>query len=166
MDAQEKERLIRELAQHPQETLGEAMRILGSLPKSRWKVAAQVIRAIGYPDNAAALPLLIGHLSDPNWPGWDEVVKTLEEMGPQVVVPHLLLDFWQRDRIQYWGDHLEGICFSLACTIHSHFRPPVAQGRQKKDALRSTTLKRTPSSLTSKKTETLRKIASFQECFR
>jgi isocitrate dehydrogenase kinase/phosphatase len=42
-DAQEKERLIRELAQHPQETLGEAMRILGSLPKSRWKVAAQVI---------------------------------------------------------------------------------------------------------------------------
>lgn len=41
-------------------------------------------------------------------------------MGPQVVVPHLLLDFWQRDRIQYWGDHLEGICFML-CQVERTF---------------------------------------------
>lgn len=111
---QEKERLIHELAQHPQETLGEAMRALGSLPKSRWKVAAQVIRAIGYPHNAAALPLLMGHISDPNWPGWGEVVKTLEEMGPEVVVPYILLDFWQRDRVQYWDQHIESICSMLS----------------------------------------------------
>lgn len=120
MDAQGKERLIRELAQHSQETLDEAMRVLGSLPKSRWKAAAQVIRAIGYPRNAAAIPLLMGHISDPNWPGWNEVVKTLEEMGPQVVVPYILLDFWQRDRVQYWDQHIESICFML-CQVERTF---------------------------------------------
>ncbi len=119
-DAQEKERLIRELAQHPQETLDEAMKALKGPPKSRWEVAAQVIRAIGYPHNAPAISLLIGHIGDPNSPAWVEAVKTLEEMGPQVVIPYLLADFWQRDRVQYWDQHIEGICFML-CQVERIF---------------------------------------------
>jgi hypothetical protein len=55
--------------------------------------AAQVIRAIGYPHNTAAIFPLISHVGDPNSPAWDGAVKTLEEMGPQVLVPYLLADF-------------------------------------------------------------------------
>lgn len=86
-DEQEKEHLIRELVKHPNETLGEAMRVLNSTAKPCWKIAVQVIRAIGYAHNAPAIPLLISHVGDKNSLAWNEAVKTLEDMGSHVVVP-------------------------------------------------------------------------------
>ena len=106
-------RIIAKLAAHPEETLGSVLQALQQPIKSRWEVAIQVIRAIGYPRNASALPTLIAHVGDKNSPARQEAIDTLVGMEPQVVVPHLVRYLWQRDQDQYWGEDVEGICAML-----------------------------------------------------
>ncbi len=113
-DEQERKRIISELASHPDETLNVAKQILDGPFKSRWLVAVQVIRAIGYPSNASALPQLIGQVSDINSAAWQEAVQTLVDMGKDVVVPHLIQAIWDRGRTNpYWAPAMEDICSML-----------------------------------------------------
>src|SRR6266567_5880974 len=107
---EERARMIQELANHPDETLDAAIQILNHPKKVYWEVATQVIRAIGYPGNAEAIPILIAHVGDQNSLAWKEAVQVLLDMGPRVVVPHLLQSMWDRDRHTYWGSDVEGIC--------------------------------------------------------
>jgi hypothetical protein len=109
----ERDRIIQDLAKHPDDTLSEAIRVLNHPLKVYWEVATQVIRAIGYSRNAEAIPTLLAHVGDQNSLAWNEAVQTLVDMGPQVVVPHLLLNLWNRDRQEYWGEDVEGICSLL-----------------------------------------------------
>ena len=111
---EERARIIQELANHPDETLDAAIQILNHPKKVYWEVATQVIRAIGYPGNAEAIPILIAHVGDQNSLAWKEAVQALLDMGPRVVVPHLLLSLWDRDRHTYWGSDVEGICSMLS----------------------------------------------------
>jgi hypothetical protein len=61
---EERARMIQGLANHPDETLDAAIQILHHPKKVSWEVATQVIRAIGYPRNAEAIPTLIAHVGD------------------------------------------------------------------------------------------------------
>jgi hypothetical protein len=108
-----RKQIIADLARHPEEILGSVLKALQQPIKSRWKVAIQVIRAIGYPRNASALPILVAHIGNRNAPGWWEIIDTLAEMGPQVVVPHLIHYLWDNDQHQYWGDDVESLCEML-----------------------------------------------------
>jgi len=108
-----RKRIIAELAARPEETLGSVLQALQQPIKSRWEVAVQVIRAIGYPRNAPAFLPLIAQVGAKNSPARQEAIDTLVGIGPQVIVPHLVRYLWARDQDQYWGEDVEGICEML-----------------------------------------------------
>ena len=116
-DEQTKDRIIRELANNPDETLAPLMNILQVGPKGLDRIAVRVIRAIGYPRNKSAMPQLIYLIGDLNSPAWTESAQTLLEMGTESVVPvliHVLLD--RGKNIPYWRDTTEGICAMISGT--------------------------------------------------
>jgi len=108
-----RKRIIDELASQPDDVLDDLIHVLKHAKKSLWKVATQVICAIGYPKNARAIPTLIEHVEDKNSTARKEAVQTLTDMGPNVVVPYLIRSMWDRNSHQYWGDDVEGICSML-----------------------------------------------------
>jgi len=114
-DAEKRRRIIQELASEPNETIDEVRKILQTNAKRWWKVAVEVIRAIGYPRNAVAIPELIEQISDKNSPAWEEAVQALVEMGAEAVAPFLIqamLDEGQTNK--YWAPALEDICATLS----------------------------------------------------
>ncbi len=117
---QVKERIIHELASQPNDGLEVALQVLNYPKKPLWEVAVQLIRAIGYPKNARAIPTLIAHVGDLNSLAWQEAVEALVEMGSQVVVPYLIQDLWERNRHQYWGADVEGIC-TMLCQVDKEY---------------------------------------------
>lgn len=112
-----RQRIIHDLSQRPDETLAAVIGMLKTAPKSRWKVAVQVIRAIGYPYNIPAIPELIAQIGDLNSPAWREAAQTLMDMESPVIVPYLieaLLDMGKT--INHWLDEVAGICSLLTIT--------------------------------------------------
>jgi len=115
-DEQTREHIIRELAGSLDEILPAVLHYLQFGPKGGTeRIAAEVIRAIGYPRNKSAIPVLIDRIGDLNAPSRKEVVQTLLGMDPEEVVPALLqtlLD--QGQHVLYWGEVTNGICAMLA----------------------------------------------------
>jgi hypothetical protein len=109
-DEESRERIIGELASQPDETLDALLEVLKFPPKGRWPVAFQVIRVIGYPRNALAIPLLIDEISDPNSPSWNEAMQALVEMGPEIVIPYFIQTMLDGTSHRYWIDAIHGIC--------------------------------------------------------
>lgn len=111
----EKERIliINELIKQPDEALQAALNILARPLKHVWAVAVQIIHAIGYPKNAPAIPSLVAYVGNSNAPGWESAVETLVDLGAPIVVPYLIAYLWEKDRHQFWGDDVEGICLML-----------------------------------------------------
>jgi hypothetical protein len=60
------------------------------------------------------------HIGDPNLPGWNEAVNALTDMGLHVVVPYLIRAIWNRDKNQYWGADVEGMCSMLLTVDHTY----------------------------------------------
>ena len=108
-----RKQIIDELASRPNDVLDGVIHVLGHAKKSLWKVATQVICAIGYPKNARAIPTLIEHVEDKNSTARKEAVQTLTDMGPNVVAPYLVRSMWNRNSHQYWGDDVEAMCLML-----------------------------------------------------
>lgn len=115
-----REQIIHSLATHPDETLDAVIHILTRPKKALWKISVQVIRAIGYPQNARAIPTLIAHVGDQNSLAWQEAVETLLDMDIDVVVPHLIFDMWDKSHREYWGSDVEGIC-SMLCMVDREY---------------------------------------------
>jgi len=112
-DSQTKERIIQELADNPEETLIETIAVLGMAAKPLWKLAIQVIRLIGYPRNAIAIPALIDQVADGNSPARNEAMQTLIEMGVEAVSPYFIQTMLERKSQKYWIDAIHGICTLL-----------------------------------------------------
>jgi HEAT repeat protein len=89
-DEETKQRIIRDLATHPDETLESIRTVLTTPQKGLWREVVQVIRAIGYPRNVLAIPELVDQVSDLISPVRTESIQALTEMARSVVVPHLL----------------------------------------------------------------------------
>jgi hypothetical protein len=115
-DEQLREPIIRELASHIDETLETVLYALRGRGKVRWSIAAQVIRALGYPRNTVAIPVLVGHIGNKNSARWLDSMQMLVEMGAQVVVPHLVQILRGEDHDQHWGEDVEGIC-EMLCMV-------------------------------------------------
>lgn len=114
----ERMEIIRDLVNQPDIALQGALDVF-TRPHKRpqkhlWEVAVQVIRAVGYPRNASAIPLLVDLVGNMNAPGWEMAVETLDELGATLVVPYLIVYLWDKGRHQYWGDDVEGICLMLS----------------------------------------------------
>lgn len=111
-DEQVRQQIIQELASHPSETIDAITK--GYHRKSRWKIAIQVIRAMGYPANSGAIPWLVDHI-DRNSPAWAETVEAISELGPQIVIPHLMRAMWGvESRDSEWAYDVESICALLS----------------------------------------------------
>jgi hypothetical protein len=129
-DVQKAERLIHQLAEFPEEALHLAVDALRQPGKSRQALAIRVIHLIGYPKNEPAIAELLYHIGDPNLPGWNEAVETLVDMGPDVVVPHLVQALLEKGppyhvdvgENQTWAYDVDGICCMLSMrTITSEY---------------------------------------------
>lgn len=124
---QEASRIMQQIINTPDEAIAAMITALGVPDKLRQATAIEVIRLIGYPKNEPTIPLLITYLADINHPGWPDVVDTLVDMGPDVIVPHLIRRMIgpgfpyslregnlqeQQARIWYWDVY--GICSMLS----------------------------------------------------
>jgi hypothetical protein len=76
-------------------------------------VAIHVIRAIGYPQNIAAIPRLIEHLADGNSPIRNIVAQMLDEMEPEGVVPHFIQVLLDPTRHYDWEAEIQTTCSIL-----------------------------------------------------
>lgn len=112
-EADQQNRLLNEIARFPEEALSIAFKILRSMNQRLWRVAVQLIRTVGYPQNAEAILWMIASVEDRNFLAREEAMQTLLDMGPDVVVPYLILEMWDAKRHQYWGADVEGICSML-----------------------------------------------------
>ena len=106
-------KIISEIVNQP-DALQGSLYVFTRPLKHLWGVAVQVIRAIGYPKNASAIPSLVNFAGNMNAPGWEAAVETLDELGAPFVVPYLLAYLWDKERHQYWGYDVEGICLMLS----------------------------------------------------
>lgn len=119
----ERDRLVRELANSAQEVLPVVLETLATGPKSRWRAAVQVIRAIGYPRNAQTILTLLQQVSDGNSPAWQEAAETLGEMEVLLVAQHLIALLWDRGKAEAsWVEALQGMSSMLA-----HISPEFAR---------------------------------------
>jgi hypothetical protein len=78
------------LAINLQDNLSELEQFLGSPLKNLRVVAVEIIRAIGYPQNAHALPIMLDEFTDPNSPALYEVVHMLDDLEVKVANMYLL----------------------------------------------------------------------------
>ncbi len=119
---QKAEQLIHQIASASDDVLDILVKELqppGKLPQA---LAIRIIRVIGYPKNQSAIPELLYHIGDPNLPGWLEAVHTLTDMGPDVIVPHLVKALLEKGepyhtlagKNQTWAYDVEGICSMLS----------------------------------------------------
>jgi hypothetical protein len=117
-DWQKAERLVHQLAGSPDKGIQVAVKALGRFGKLRTELAIKVIHLIGYPRNESAIPGLIYFIGDRNLPGWDEALTALAEMGPDVVVPHLVRALLNKEEPyhtgQTWSPDVEGICIMVS----------------------------------------------------
>lgn len=125
------EQLLRQMAAASAEAVNVALKALWEPDKLRKALAIRVLHVIGYPQNESAIPELLYHIGDPNLPGWQEAVETLIDMGPDVVVPHIIAALLMKGppyhtvsgkKDQTWAYDVEGICFMLSMsTIPSEY---------------------------------------------
>ncbi len=108
---QERQQIIAELVKHPNETLDAILKRHHG--KSKWSFVIELIRRIGYPQNSRALPWLVDHI-DRNSPAWDETIRAIADLEPEVVTPYLIEILWDRGRHrESWGYDVESICVLL-----------------------------------------------------
>lgn len=106
---------IKVLELQPERRLDALRATLKSSWKSRWLSAVQAIRAMGSPQNAAALPeLLRDQIGERNAAGWEEAVQTVLEMPIEAVCEQIIWILWEREKtISSWSSVVEGICAML-----------------------------------------------------
>jgi hypothetical protein len=84
-ERQKGNQLVAQLAQSPDEVLPIMLSALRRRPKVQQHIPLWVIRS-----NEPAVPALLHILGDGNHPAGPDAVRTLLDMGPDVLVPHLL----------------------------------------------------------------------------
>ncbi|MBA2939978.1 DUF5071 domain-containing protein [Paenibacillus sp. CGMCC 1.16610] len=57
--------------------------------KPCWDNAAIVLKNIGYPANAMALPYLMEWFQDITWPGVRPIITTLKDIETKILIPHI-----------------------------------------------------------------------------
>ena len=130
------EERIHQLAAMPDEAMPVLLHAFEEGEKFRVTVVCTVIRAIGYPKNAAAIPYLLYYLGDANFPGGIDVLGSLNEIEPMALLPSLIrVLLKQEPTIPYngseraWEFMMTGCCYYLRrCpdqTVLQHCAPAV-----------------------------------------
>jgi hypothetical protein len=95
-----------------QEELPKAIiQIFKNAGKIYWRPAMKVVRLVGYPRNAIAIPLIIEHASDGNSLAPEEALLALSEITPDVIIPYLLEIFLGKEQgSKSWAYQVEDMC--------------------------------------------------------
>jgi hypothetical protein len=88
------QQIIAELRAVPQAAVPMLIFILNTNLIESWTPATWAVEAIGYPENAEALPSLIEHTMLGNDPIEYQAIQLLEEVGPQAAAPYLIEVLW------------------------------------------------------------------------
>lgn len=111
---------IHQLAAVPEQAMPVLIHALENADKLDKATAFDVIRVIGYPQNAAAIPYMFYFLSDPNFPGGGDVIGALREIDAGVLLPsitRILLKqeppFYYNENEKDWEDLVAGCCYYL-----------------------------------------------------
>ncbi len=87
--------LAKQLEMNLENNLEELKQFLGSPSKNLRVVAVQIIRAIGYPQNARVLPHVLEEFTDVNSPALREVMRALDDLEEEIASAYLLQLFWK-----------------------------------------------------------------------
>ncbi len=110
----EYEGMIQELLAHAEDHMATALYILQNALKGWWDAAMQIIRTIGYPRNAPAIPIVILHASDWNSLAQQTAFHVLQDLGP-VVVAHYLIPILSGKQlgVGQWFYSIYALCLLL-----------------------------------------------------
>ncbi len=84
------QQLAIQLEMNLENNLEELKQFIGSPLKNLRVVAVQVIRAIGYPQNARVLPRVLDEFTDTNSPALKEVMRALDDLEEETASAYLL----------------------------------------------------------------------------
>ncbi len=106
-----KARIVREVAGRWEENLPAILHVIQNPYKECWDLASLVLREIGYPHNAPAIPQLIRLAADVNNPSQITAIQTLQMISPSLLSPYLIRSLWDRgQQNRYWGVEVSHIC--------------------------------------------------------
>jgi hypothetical protein len=118
------EKLRQQLVQNSDEAVPLLLRAIDEKDKVDGADAIGLLGLIGYPGNELAIPTLVEYLgADINDPRYQVTVEVVFQMGPDVVVPHLiraLLDKGEPSHVgigvykTFWVQTVEGICWTIS----------------------------------------------------
>ncbi|MDQ2907073.1 MAG: hypothetical protein M3Y81_26475 [Chloroflexota bacterium] len=123
-DEETKDHLIGELARHAKETLDHLIAILSKYDRPLLLLAMQVIGAIGFPDNTAALPWLMRIAAGGDTDLRQAAIDVLQGMAVDAVTPFFLACFLNmEEQDKGWSVMVGNICqvvvtkkeWALAC---------------------------------------------------
>ncbi len=109
------EQTLRELANHPEESLAGIIHVIQNRYKLCWEIAFHFLHEMGYPRNAPALAELIQLVAEPYaFPGYDEALQVLQSVQPRDLAPYLIQALWDRGQEnRYWSSLVGGICTTI-----------------------------------------------------
>ncbi len=110
----EYEGMIQELLAHAEDHMATALYILQNALKGWWDAAMQIIRTIGYPRNAPAIPIVILHASDWNSLAQQTAFHVLQDLGPVAVAQYLInILSGKLQGVGQWSYGIYELCFLL-----------------------------------------------------
>ena len=89
------QQLAMQLEMNLENNLEELEQFLGRPSKNIREVIVQVIRAIGYPQNARVLPRVLDEFTDPNSPALLAALHVLDDLEEETASAYLLQLFWK-----------------------------------------------------------------------
>lgn len=115
------EQRIQQMAQSPDEAVPLMLRALRHRQKVRLYIPILVLQRIGFPKNEPAIPALLRILGDGNHPEGPNAARTLLDMGPDILIPHLLRALLEKGEPYHtpmltettWHWDVEGICYLI-----------------------------------------------------
>lgn len=111
-----RDEIIRTLADAARQTPGVYQELFTVLVRDKElaDVATMVVRAIGYPQNATAIPALIYYVCDANAPAAPDALDALRDIPANVVVPYIVEMLWDRGATnKWWSKDVQGLAYAL-----------------------------------------------------
>jgi hypothetical protein len=113
-DQQTRSAILREIGVDPHAAMSIAIDALTNGEVQEWIPAIELVRIVGYPNNAPALAPLVAHVDDPNRIGWHHAIGALADIGPEIVTPYFIeILLADSDTVEQWQYAVEGLCQSL-----------------------------------------------------
>lgn len=114
--ATERDDIIRAVADAAKQNPEVYEELLTVLVREKWlsDYTAMVVRVIGYPQNATAIPPLVYYVCDANTPAAPYALEALREIPAHTVAPYMIELLWDRGATNdWWSKDVHGLAYAL-----------------------------------------------------